>query len=259
MINPEVRIITDERRLNFETNRLGLGKLRITQHPAIFKFTIDPILLAAFARVRPQASVLDLGAGAGVIPLWLTGYRGSHRVTGLELQPEVADLARENAKLNSLGEQIRIITGDLRTPPSELSGATFDWVLSNPPYWPGTTHPLPEAESLARAKFELTCKLEDVLKAAAGFCRDGGRVGLIHLPERLTDLLSGMRRYRLEPKRLCLVLPKPGAPPHRVLVEAEKFARPGLKVEAPFVIHGSDGQYSPEMIGVYQGKPLGYP
>ncbi|NLC52934.1 MAG: hypothetical protein GX770_03085 [Firmicutes bacterium] len=82
-------------------------------------------------------------------------------------------------------------------------------------------------------------------------------MGLIHLPERLTDLLSELRHNKLEPKRLCLVQPKPGAPPHRVLVEAQKLARPGLKVLAPFSIQGADGNFTPEMVRVYQGKPLG--
>lgn len=240
-----------------ETDRLGLGDLRIKQHPTIFKFTVDPILLAGFIRIRPHASVLDLGAGAGVIPLWLTGYRGVDRVTGLEIQPEVADLARENVKINGLEERIQIITGDLRTPSSALAAGSFDWVLSNPPYWPATTHLLPEAPALAQAKFELTCTLRDVVEAAAYFCRDGGRVGLIHLPERLTDLLSALRYFRLEPKRLCLVQPKPGAPPHRVLVEAQKLVRPGLRVLAPFTIQGADGNFSPEMIQVYQGGQIG--
>ncbi|NLY91948.1 MAG: tRNA1(Val) (adenine(37)-N6)-methyltransferase [Firmicutes bacterium] len=240
-----------------ETDRLGLGPLRIKQSPAIFKFTVDPILLAAFARIRPAASVLDLGTGAGVIPLWLTGYRGIRQVTGLEIQPEVAALARENVRLNGLEERIRIITGDLRNPPPELTPGGFDRVLSNPPYWPAGTHPLPEAPCLAQAKFELSCTLEDVIRAAAFFSRNGGRVAFIHLPERLTDLLSIMRRYKLEPKRLCLVQPKPGAPPHRVLVEGEKLARPGLKVMAPFPIHGPDGEFSPEMKAVYRGNELG--
>ena len=183
-------------------------------------------VLPGSARV---ASVLDLGTGAGVIPLWLTGYRGVERVTGLEIQPEVAALARENVKLNGLEERIRILTGDLRTPPPVLAAGSFDWVLSNPPYWPATTHLLPEGPALAQAKFELTCTLRDVVAAAAHLCRDGGRVGLIHLPERLTDPPQHIRHFKLEPKRLCLVQPKPGVRPHRVLVEAQKLARPGLK------------------------------
>jgi tRNA1Val (adenine37-N6)-methyltransferase len=239
-----------------ETNRLGLGALQIKQHPAILKFTVDPILLAAFARIRSTASVLDLGTGGGIIPLWLTGYRGIHRVTGLEIQSEVAALARENVRLNGLEERIRIITGDLRNPPPELTSAGFDWVLSNPPYWSAGTHPLPESPSLAQAKFELTCNLEEVIRAAANLCRNGGRVALIHLPERLTDLFTTMRRYKLEPKRLCLVQAKAGTPPHRVLLEGEKLARPGLKVLTPFVIQDPDGAYSREMLEVYRGKVL---
>lgn len=249
--------VSEEQFSELETNRLGLGALRLKQHPAIFKFTVDPILLAAFAPIRPTATVLDLGTGAGVIPLWLTGYRGIHQVTGLELQPEVAALARINVEVNALTERITIMTGDLRTPPPELMKGSFDWVLSNPPYWPPATHPMPEAPCLAKAKFELTCNLKDVIQAAACFCRDGGRVGLIHLPERLTDLLDEMRRCKLEPKRLCLIQPKPGAPPHRVVVEGQKYARPGLKVLTPFSVHSADGTYSPEMIRVYQGKPFG--
>ncbi|NLW58845.1 MAG: tRNA1(Val) (adenine(37)-N6)-methyltransferase [Firmicutes bacterium] len=247
----------EDRRAGAVTDRLGLGDLRIKQHPAIFKFTVDPILLAGFVRIRPRASVLDLGTGAGVIPLWLTGYRGVVRVTGLEIQPEVAALARENVKLNGLEERIRILTGDLRTPPPDLVPGSFDWVLSNPPYWPATTHLLPVTPALAQAKFELTCTLRDVVAAASRLCRDGGRVGLIHLPERLTDLFVELRHFKLEPKRLCLVQPKPGARPHRVLVEAQKLARPGLKVLPPFSIQGADGNFSPEMVQVYQGKQLG--
>lgn len=250
-----VKPVIEERAV--KTDRLGLGPLQIKQHPAIFKFTVDPILLAGFARIRPTASVLDLGTGAGVIPLWLTGYRGVEQVTGLEIQPEVAALALENVKLNGLAERITILTGDLRNPPPALTAQTFDWVLSNPPYWPATNQLLPEAPALAQAKFELSCTLQEVVEAAARLCRDRGRVGLIHLPERLTDLLSELRRNKLEPKRLCLVQPKPGAPPHRVLVEAQKFARPGLKVLAPFPIQQADGNFSPEMIRVYQGEPLG--
>ncbi|MBA2133762.1 tRNA1(Val) (adenine(37)-N6)-methyltransferase [Capillibacterium thermochitinicola] len=249
--------MSEERCSRAATDRLGLGDLRIKQHPSIFKFTVDPILLAGFVRIRPGASVLDLGTGAGVIPLWLTGYRGVERVTGLEIQPEVAALARENVKLNGLEDRIRILTGDLRTPPADLAAASFDWVLSNPPYWPATAHLLPETPALAQAKFELTCTLRDVVAAAAYFCRNGGRVGLIHLPERLPDLLCALRDFKLEPKRLCLVQPKPGARPHRVLVEAQKLARPGLKVMAPFSIQGADGNFSPEMVQVYQGKQLG--
>ena len=239
-----------------ETHRLGLGKLRMIQQQEIFKFTVDPLLLAAFLPIRPQELVLDLGTGTGVLPLWLTGYRGVKRVVGLELQPEVAALARQNVVLNELETEIQIITGDLRALPQELVDRRFDWVLSNPPYWKASSHLHSASPVLARAKFELTCTLEEVIAAAARLCRSGGRVGFVHLPERLTDLLALMRAERLEPKRLCLVYPKPGTAPHRLLIEGKKNSRPGLKVLKPFYIHDQNGDFSTEMMAVYHGQNL---
>ncbi len=240
-----------------ETHRLGLGNLKILQHPDIFKFTVDPILLSAFVRVRVEDKVLDLGTGVGVIPLWLAGYRGIQQIVGLEIQEQVADLAEENVKLNGFEDRLKIIRGDLRTPPPELTGGKFDWVVSNPPYWPPNSKTLPIINPvLARAKFELTCNLEQVVSTASRLCRGNGRVGFIHLAERLTDLLYLMRKHQLEPKRLCVVYPKPGSAPRRVLVEGKKNSSPGLIILAPFYIQQENGEFTPEMMEVYKGKPL---
>ena len=237
-------------------DRLGLGGLRLYQRPEFFKYTVDPVLLAAFIRVYPRHHVLDLGTGVGVIPLWLAGYRGVRRVTGLELQEKVADLAAENISLNKLEAQVRIVQGDLRNPPPEITGERFDWVVSNPPYHKATGGPVSENPILAGARFEITCTLEEVIAAAARLVRENGQVALVHLPERLPDLFVLFRKYRLEPKRLCLVYPSPGMPPHRVLLEGRKGARSGLKVFKPFFLHSAslktDEKFSPEMLEVYR-------
>lgn len=241
---------------NAGLDRLGLGKLRLYQRPELFKYTIDPVLLAAFIRVYPRHHVLDLGTGVGVIPLWLAGYRGVRRVTGLELQEEMADLAAENAGLNKLEAQIRIVRGDLRNPPPEITGERFDWVVSNPPYHKATGGPVAENPILANARFEITCTLEEVIAAASRLVREGGQVALVHLPERLPDLFVFFRKYRLEPKRLCLVHPRPGLPPHRVLIEGKNGARGGLEVLKPFFLHTDSPEtgekFTPEMLEVYR-------
>jgi tRNA1Val (adenine37-N6)-methyltransferase len=239
-----------------DTDRLGLGELRLHQRPEFFKYTIDPVLLAAFIRVYPRHHVLDLGTGVGVIPLWLAGYRGVRRVTGLELQEEMAALAAANVILNKLEERIKIVQGDLREPPPEITGERFDWVVSNPPYRKAGDGPVSENPILARARFEITCTLEEVVAAAARLLREGGQAALIHLPERLTDLFYLFREYRLEPKRLCLVYPRPGMPPHRVLLEGRKGARGGLKVLKPFFLHSDSPEagekFTREMLEVYR-------
>jgi len=235
-----------------EVHRLGLGRLRLIQRPELFKYTVDPVLLAAFIRVYPRHRVLDLGTGVGVIPLWLAGYRAVRRVVGLELQPEVAALAGENVVLNNLEGQVKIVTGDLRCPPRETTGERFDWVVSNPPYLNPAGGRVTGNPYLARARFEITCTLEEVINAAVRSLRDNGQVALVHLPERLADLIFFLRQNRVEPKRLCLIYPRPGAAPHRVLIEGRKDARSGLRVLKPFFLHGTGEDFSPEMIELYR-------
>ena len=123
-----------------------------------------------------------------------------------------------------------------REPPPEITGERFDWVVSNPPYRKAGDGPVSEKNPiLARARFEITCTLEEVVAAAARLLREGGQAALIHLPERLTDLFYLFREYRLEPKRLCLVYPRPGMPPHRVLLEGRKRRpRRAEGTETPF-------------------------
>lgn len=237
-------------------DRLGLGGLKLHQRPEVFKYTVDPVLLAAFIRVYPRHHVLELGTGVGVIPLWLAGYRGVRRVTGLELQEEVADLAAENIALNKLEAQIKIVKGDLRQLPPGIAEGRFDWVVSNPPYLKPASGRVTEKPFLACARFELTCTLEEVIATAARLLRENGQAALIHLPERLTDLLFLLRQYRLEPKRICLVYPRAGMPPHRVLIEARKGARSGLEILKPFFLHRAhaktEKEFSPEMLEVYR-------
>mgnify|MGYP001179304247 CR=1 FL=1 len=239
-----------------EVNRLGLGQLRIMQGAGLFKFTVDPILLAAFCRIYPKERVLDLGTGVGVVPIWLAGYRGVQDLTGLELQAEVAALAGKNVALNGLEDRVRIIQGDLRAPNSEELKPYFNWVVSNPPYLKATAGSVMDNPVLARSKFELTCTLEDVVKTAASLTPKNGRLALIHLPERLSEIMVLMNEYGFVPKRLALVHPKLGRPPHRILIEGRKASKPGLLILKPFYLHNEEGEFTAELMEVYQGGGL---
>lgn len=239
-----------------QVDRLGPGQIQILQEPAIFKFTVDPILAADFLRANPRESVLDLGTGIGVIPLWLAGYRGFQQVTGLELQPEAVKLARASVALNQLTPAVEITEGDLRNPPQALREKKFTWVVANPPYWPPTSL-LSGNLALDRAKFELTCTLEDVVKAAKELSAGNGRLVMVHLAERLVDLLTTFRAYGFEPKLLRMVHPGPGKSPHRVLVEGHKGGKPHLRILPPLFIHDEQGCFSEEMTAVYQAQREG--
>ncbi|MDW7644515.1 MAG: tRNA1(Val) (adenine(37)-N6)-methyltransferase [Desulfuromonadales bacterium] len=231
---------------------LGPG-LKILQGKTGYRFSLDPVLLCSFARIRPQDRVLDLGTGAGIIPLLLASRHASIRVVGVERQEELADRARRSAQLNRLDERIEIVCGDMRVPEVLSRYAPFAAVLSNPPYRPAGTGRLSPGSERAAARHELAGGLDDFVGTAARCLDDGGRFFVIHLAERLTDLLCAMRLEKLEPKRLRIVLSRAGEAARLVLVEGRKGAKPGLVVEDPLVIYDGDG-YSREVLAMYETR-----
>ncbi len=224
--------------------------LRIIQGRNGYRISLDPLLLCAFARVKEKDSVVDLGTGAGVIPLLLARRTDGGRLVGVEIQADLADRARRNVALNGLEGRIEILHHDLRAVREILPAQGFQVVLANPPFrQPGNGRLSPAGERAA-ARHELAGNLEDFLKAAGFLLGDGGRFFVVFLAERLADLLEGMRLQGLEPKRLRTVHGRVDDPARMVLVEGRKRGRPGLKIEPPFFIYEGGG-YGAEVRSIY--------
>lgn len=230
--------------------------LRIIQSHDSFCFSIDAVLLAHFATLRNGDSVIDLGTGSGVIPLLVSTRAQRLRITGLELNPVVAERAQRSVILNNLQHTIRIIQGDLRVSRSLFPGEIFNSVLCNPPYLPAGIGETSEHELRRMARHEVTATLEDVVKAAAELLSTGGRFCLVHRPSRLADIMYALRGRRLEPKRLRLVYPALGREANMVLLEAIKDAKPDLRVGPPIYIHERDGTYTSQIASLYAGGEL---
>ena len=199
----------------------GLGPYRYVQ--GAFPLGRDTLLLGAFPALRRGMRVCDLGCGAGALPLLLLGREPSLRVTGIELEAADAELARRNLADNGLAGEI--VTGDLRAATKALPAGGFDLVVSNPPWFPEGT-----GRSGGRARMEHACTLDELCAAAGRLLKSGGRFALVHRPERLADLLEGLRRHGMEPKRLRLVQHAHDSPPSACLLEGARQGRPGLAV-----------------------------
>lgn len=229
---------------------LRLGGLKIIQAQKGYRFSLDPVLLCDFSRIKPGESVADLGTGSGVIPLILARRTEASRIVGVEIQPGLADRARRSLRLNALEDRVGIVAGDLRNLTDVLPPQGFDVVLSNPPFRkPGGGRIAPQGERAA-ARHELAGGLEDFLDAAARLLGDGGRFYIVFLAERLAELLELMRKKRLEPKRLRTVHGRPGESARMVLVEGRKSGGAGLIVEAPLWVWEGD-VYSAEVLRMY--------
>ena len=224
---------------------------RIIQDSDRFCFGMDAVLLSGYARAKEGDRVLDLGTGTGIIPILMEAKTCAAHLSGLEIQPDSADMARRSVKLNGLEEKIEIVTGDIKEAVSLFGPASFDVVTCNPPYMTehhGLTNP---GAPKAIARHELLCTLEDVISQAGRLLKPGGNFYMVHRPFRLADIFVLLRQYKIEPKRMKLVYPFVDKEPNMVLIEANRGGRPRMTVEKPLIVYKEPGVYTDEIYEVY--------
>ncbi len=243
---PETAVKAGERIDDLERNGY-----RIIQNPERFCFGMDAVLLSGFTQVRRGERMIDLGTGTGIIPILLEAKTEGEHFTGLEIQPEMADMAARSVALNGLQDRIDIIQGDLREASRLFGLASFDVVTSNPPYMDGGAGIRNPDEPRAIARHEILCTFGDVAREASRLLRPGGRFSLVHRPRRLPELFAAMQACGLEPKRMKMVHPFAGREANMVLIEAVRGGRPLMKVEAPVIVFKAPGVYSDEIREVY--------
>lgn len=223
----------------------------IIQRTDRFCFGMDAVLLSGFARVKRAERVLDLGTGTGIIPILLEAKTDGAHFTGLELQPESADMARRSVRYNGLDEKIDIVTGDIRDASTLFGASSFDVITTNPPYMIGQ-HGLQNADDARTiARHEVCCTLEDVITQSAKLLKPKGRFYMVHRPFRLVEIFCLMHQYGIEPKRMKLVHPFVDREPNMVLIEGLRGGNARLTVEKPIIVFERAGVYTEEIREVY--------
>lgn len=209
------------------------GRLVVRQPAAGYRAGIDPVLLAAAVPARAGESVLELGCGAGVAALCLGRRVPGIRLAGLELQPDYAALARENAAAN--GIPLEVLDGDIARVPAALRERSFDHVLANPPYYRRETR-TPAGNGGRETALGEATPLADWVEAGMRRLRPGGRLTVIQRADRLPDLLAALGERQIS----CHVLPiapREGREATRVILAAVKGGRAPFRLAAPLVLH----------------------
>ena len=213
-------------------------------------FGTDAILLADFASLKRKDTACDMGTGCGIIPLiWCKGE--TKELYAVDIQPKAVSQLERSIELNGIEDRIKALNCDLREIEKSLFKGRFDLVTMNPPYKPVGTgiESLSEAERIAR--HEVTCTIDDAVRAASRLLRYGGRFCMCHRPERLCDIIVSLRSFSMECKKIRFVVERAGKAPWLVLVEGRRGGKSGLTVLPELVMKDENGNPTPEFRAMF--------
>jgi tRNA1Val (adenine37-N6)-methyltransferase len=227
------------------------GRLKIIQKKKGYRFSVDALLLAHFSSHHSAHSIIDLGTGSGIIPLILARKTMAPIIVGVEVQEEMADMARRTMLLNELPGRVTILREDLRNMRDCFPPASFDLVVSNPPYYSVSDGRINPTEQKAIARHEIMVSLEDLVACAHYLVKPTGCVVIIFPAKRLIDLLSALTVAAINPRLLRIIYSQKKGEGKLVIVEASKGGNPELEVTQPFFVYDPEGGYSAEMQHIY--------
>ena len=212
------------------------GSVYVLQKKRGYRLSVDAILLSQFIRIRNGEQAIDLGTGCGILPLLLSRTTKARSFVGVEIQKDLAELAKRNVSLNNLDHRIEILSQDFRNLKAIFPSGRFDVVFSNPPYRKFLSGRVNPSAEKAVARHEIKTTLHDVISIAAYLLPPKGRSYLIYPASRAVDLLVTMREQKLEPKCLQFVYPRRGEAAKFLLVESTKGSGVEVKVMEPLFL-----------------------
>jgi tRNA1Val (adenine37-N6)-methyltransferase len=229
--------------------------VKILQSKTGYRFAIDAILLADFVKIKTNdKNIIDLGTGSGIIALLLARCFPHTKITGIELQKGLFELAKENVRLNSLEAQVHIENIAIKDVKKRFKAEGFDAIVTNPPYRKFKSGRINPAEEKAIARHEIKTSLDEIIRIGSYLLKAKGSLFLIHLPERLSELIYLLKEYKIEPKTTRFVYSKEGEDAAFLLMEGTKAGREGMTIERPLYIYDKNSNYTEEVKKIYGEK-----
>ena len=225
--------------------------LKIIQNKKWFCFGMDAVLLSDFAKdIKDNSTVIDLGAGTGIISILLSAKTKAKKIKCVEKQECMVDIIERNIKLNNLEDKIEVEHIDILAMDKNQK---VDVVVTNPPYKKENSGIQNKNEQKYISKFETTANLDSFLKVSQKILKDKGKFFMVHRPERLVEIICLMKKYKIEPKRLQFVYSHINAKENAklVLIEGVKNANPFLKVMENIYVYDEKGNYTDKIKEIY--------
>lgn len=232
---------------------LGYKRIKIIQKKDGFRFSADSTLLSDFINIKPSTKeIIELGCGNGPILLFLT-LKTKAKLYGIELQKDIYEIAKKNARINNFTDQIEIINDDLKGIYKKVGHDRFDIVISNPPFFKYQADSnINKNDYLTLARHEVACTLDDVVKESSSLLKQGGSLCMVHRTSRFTEVVATLNKYNFGIKRIRFVYSKKNCEDSLMfLIEGRKNMKDDCKVLAPIYIYDESNNYTEEILKIY--------
>lgn len=222
--------------------------LSIIQSSEGYCFTQDSILLSHFVSSGIGETLIDLGTGSGILAILAAKKTQAGKIFGIEIQERLADMAVRSVILNKLEDKITIVKGKMQEAHLMLGQGIADAVCTNPPYLKKGKQQNGEID-ICRAEIAVT--LREVLIAAEKLLKFGGDFYMVHRADRLTEIMSLMRKVKIEPKKLIPIQPTQDKEISTIIIIGKKGGKPSLRFCAPIVVYDTEGNMSETTKKIY--------
>ena len=216
-----------------------------------YRYSIEPFLIADFAKLYSEYRLLDIGTGCGIIPLLITTQIELKEIVGIEIQKSLYDFAVSNISNNDLSQKVRLIHGDFMKTTIDDDNQPFDIIVSNPPYRKLNTGRINPKHEKAIARHELSITLETLIKKAGKLLKHQGTFCMAYPPTRLNEVQEKLHSHKLFPSRIRFIHGSSNAEACIFLIEAVKEHQVDCIIEPPLFVYNNDGLYSEKMEKIY--------
>ncbi|KWV60886.1 methyltransferase [Bradyrhizobium macuxiense] len=237
------------------------GQLLLRQPRSGHRAGHDAVLLAAATPAQPGDRVVDLGSGVGAAGLAVARRVGGIHLVLVEIDPTLAELARNNAGANAITADVMVLDVEAEASAFAVAGLgpdSADVVLMNPPFNDPTRHRASPDSVRERAHVATATTLESWIHVARRILKSNGQLAMIWRADGIAEVLAALGRG-FGGVEILPVHAEAASPAIRILVRATKGGRAPTRLHAALLLNDASGvpnKWVQEILAGKEGLPL---
>ncbi|MEM0517999.1 tRNA1(Val) (adenine(37)-N6)-methyltransferase [Aequorivita flava] len=223
----------------------------VAQDRCAMKIGTDGVLLGAWVSIEKNPfSILDIGAGTGIIALQLAQRSNAEMIDALEIDDNAYEQCVDNFENSPWGDRLFCYHASLAELAEEIEDK-YDLIISNPPFY---SPPLPSASppkgekiistSRELARFNDALPFDELIECASQLLSDEGVFAVIIPRKEEERFIKIASEVNLFPNRICRVRGNETSEEKRSMLEFS-FEKISPKIEN-LIIETSRHNYTEE-------------